>query len=259
MNLSLALLFLVLGLVIGSFLNVVIFRMDDLKSILNSRSHCPNCKQILKWYDLIPFISFILLRAKCRFCGKDISWQYPLVEIGTGILFLLLYLSFGVTFGAIFYLIIFSLLIVVFVYDLKTELTPELFVWIALVLAFLGGSYFGHFGFINMVYGALVGGGVLAILVYGSILFGGAKEKWMGIGDIKLGVILGFLVGFPAAIFGLFLAFLIGSVVGLIYIKVAHKTIKDSLPFAPFLILATFLTLIFGNTIIGWYMGTFIV
>lgn len=252
MNLSLSLLFFVIGLMIGSFLNVVIFRMDDLKSILNSRSHCPNCKQILKWYDLIPFISFILLRAKCRYCGKDISWQYPLVEIGTGLTFLLLYLSFGVSFATIFYLIIFSLLIVVFVYDLKTQMTPEIFVWITFVLALLGSWYFGNLGFTSMLYGGLIGGGSLALLVYIS------KEKWMGAGDIKLGAILGLLTGFHSAIFGIFLAFLLGSVAGLIYIKTAHKTIKDSLPFAPFLILAAFLTLIFGNTVINWYFGTFV-
>jgi len=252
MNFSLSLLFFVLGLTIGSFLNVVIFRMDDLKSILNSRSHCPNCKQILKWYDLVPFVSFILLRAKCRYCGKEISWQYPLVEVSTALTFLLLYLSFGLSWATIFYLIVFSLLIVVFVYDLKTQMTPEIFVWIALVLVFLGSWYFGSLGFMNMIYGGLIGGGSLALLVYIS------KEKWMGAGDIKIGAILGLLVGFHSAIFGMFLAFFLGSIAGLIYIKIAHKTIKDSLPFAPFLILASFLTLLFGNTVINWYLGTFV-
>ncbi len=252
MNISLSLLFLVIGLVIGSFLNVIIFRMDDLKSILNSRSHCPHCKQILGWYDLIPFISFVLLRAKCRYCGKSISWQYPLVEIGTGLSFLLLYLSFGLSLAAIFYMIIFSLLVVVFVYDLKTELTPEIFVWIALILTFLGSWYFGNLGFMNMIYGGLIGGGSLALLVYVS------KEKWMGAGDIKIGIILGLLVGLHLAVFGLFLAFLLGSIAGLIYIKIANKTIKDSLPFAPFLILASFLTLLFGNIITSWYFGSFL-
>ena len=252
MNLNLVLLFLVLGLVIGSFLNVVIFRMDELKTILNSRSHCPHCKQILQWYDLIPFISFVLLRAKCRYCGKSISWQYPLVEIGTGLTFLLLYLSFGLSLAAIFYMIVFSILVVVFVYDLKTELTPEIFVWIALVLTFLGSSYFGNLGFMNMIYGGLIGGGSLALLVYVS------KEKWMGAGDIKIGIIQGLLVGLHLVVFGLFLAFLLGSIAGLIYIKISKKTIKDSLPFAPFLILASFLTLLFGDIITSWYFGTFI-
>lgn len=252
MNLSITILFLIFGLIIGSFLNVVIFRIDDLKTILSSRSHCQNCKQILKWYDLVPFISFIILRAKCRYCGKNISWQYPIVELGTALIYAILYLTFGLSLAVFFYLIIFSILIIVFVYDLKTQMTPETFVWIALVLSALGGWYFGDFGFLNMIYGGLAGGGILAFLVLVS------KEKWMGSGDIKIGLILGFLTGYPVAVAAIFLAFLIGSIAGIIYIKVAHKTMKDTLPFAPFLIFATFISLIFGNAIISWYLGTFI-
>ena len=252
MNLSLMILFFILGLVIGSFLNVVILRMDDLRSILNSRSHCQNCKKILKWYDLIPFLSFVLLRARCRYCGKNISWQYPIVELSTAVVFAILFFAFGLSLATFFYIIVFSLLIVVFVHDLKTQMTPEAFVWIALILSALGGWYFGNFSFLNMIYGGLIGGGVLAFLVLIS------KEKWMGSGDIKIGLILGLLTGYPVAILGIFLAFLLGSVVGLIYMKIAHKTIKDALPFAPFLVSATFISILFGNLIINWYLGTLI-
>ena len=131
-------------------------------------------------------------------------------------------------------------------------MTPETFVWLALVVSVLGGWYFGDFGFLSMIYGGLVGGGVLAFLVLIS------KEKWMGSGDIKIGLILGFLTGFPVAIFGIFAAFLLGSIAGLIYMKVANKTMKDTLPFAPFLILSTFICLLFGNLVINWYLGSFI-
>jgi len=252
MNITLLIFFFIFALILGSFLNVVIFRIDDLKSILNSRSHCQNCKKILKWYDLVPFISFVLLRAKCRYCGKPISWQYALVELGTALVYAILYLAFGLSLATFFYIIIFSLLVVVFVYDLKTQMTPEAFVWAALTVSILGGWYFGDFGFLNMLYGGLIGGGVLAFLVLVS------KEKWMGSGDIKIGLILGFLTGFPVAIFGIFAAFLLGSVAGLIYMKVANKTMKDALPFAPFLITATFISIIFGNLVINWYLGSFI-
>ena len=245
-------LFFIIGLSIGSFLNVVIFRIDDLRSIWKSRSHCMNCKKILSWYDLIPFFSFVLLKTKCRYCGTKISWQYPIVEIGTALVFVLLYLTFGISWALIFYLIVFSLLIVVFVIDLKTQMTPETFVWAALILTILGGWYFGGFGFLNMIYGALVGGGLLAILVYVS------GEKWMGAGDIKIGLILGALTGYPVAFFGLFLAFILGAVVGLIYIKLRQKTIKESLPFAPFLIFSTLAALIFGNAVVNWYLGAFL-
>ncbi|MCL5410329.1 MAG: prepilin peptidase [Patescibacteria group bacterium] len=252
MNTMYLILFFLFGLIAGSFLNVVIFRMDDLKSILSSRSHCPSCKKILKWYDLIPFISFVLLRAKCRYCGKNISWQYPLVELGTAVVYAVLFFAFGLSLATFFYSVIFSLLIVVFVYDLKTQMTPEPFVWAALILSTLGGWYFGNFGFLNMIYGGLIGGGILAFLVLIS------KEKWMGSGDIKIGLILGFLTGYPVAVLAVFLSFLMGSIAGLIYMKAAHKTIKDALPFAPFLISATFISILFGNLVINWYLGTLV-
>ena len=126
------LIFLVLGLIIGSFLNVVVFRIDDLKSILYDRSHCQSCKKILAWYDLIPFLSFFILRARCRNCGQPISIQYPLVEVGVGLLFVFLYLMFGLSWTLAYYLIIFSILTVIFVYDLRTQTVPEMFVWVTL-------------------------------------------------------------------------------------------------------------------------------
>lgn len=254
MTLSYAILFLVLGLAIGSFLNVVILRIDDLKSILSDRSHCPKCKEILKWYDLVPFLSFIMLKAKCRYCGEKISWQYPVVEISTGLLFLFLFLTLGLSWALIYYLVIFSILIVVFVYDIKTQTVPEVFVWIALILSFFGGWYFGGFQIVSMLLGGLVGGGFLALLVYIS------KEKWMGAGDIKIGLILGFLTGYPAVLFTLFIAFILGSIVGVIYIlykdkQINKQALKESLPFAPFLIFATIIGITYGNMIVSWYLS----
>lgn len=244
-------LFFIFGLVIGSFLNVIILRIDDLKSVISSRSHCPNCKKTLAWYDLIPLLSFIVLRGKCRSCGKAISLQYPLVEFFTGLLFVFLFLMFGLTLTAFFYLIIFSLLAVVFVYDLKFQMVPEIFVWIVVILSLLGGWYFGVFGFWNMLLGGLIGGGFLALLVLVS------NEKWMGAGDIKIGLILGFLCGYPNVIFGIFSAFILGSIVGLFYIGMKKKTLKTALPFAPFLILATLIAVTYGRAVISWYWGSY--
>lgn len=244
--------FLILGLIVGSFLNVVIFRIDDLKSIINTRSHCQNCKKIIAWYDLIPFLSFFILRARCRNCGEKISVQYPLVEGFTGLLFAYLYLMFGLGWGLLFYLIVFSILLVIFVYDLKTQTVPEPFVWIALILSLLFGWYFGGFGIINMLLGGLVAGGFLYLLVYSS------KEKWMGAGDVKIGLILGFLTGYPRAIFALFFAFIFGSVVGLMLIYFKGKNLKTAIAFAPFLIFSTLFSLTYGQVFINWYMNLFI-
>jgi leader peptidase (prepilin peptidase)/N-methyltransferase len=239
------------GLVIGSFLNVLILRSESLKTILYTRSYCPKCKHTLSWKDLVPVFSFVFLRGKCRYCGGKISPQYPTVELVNGLLYLLLFYFFGLSSSFIFYCIVGSLLLVIAVYDLRTQYTPELFVWIALVLAVIGGGYFGNLSLKEVIYGALIGGGLPALLVLVS------KEKWMGSGDIKIGLILGFLLGYPNVIVALFLSFVIGAIVGIIYIKIKDKTIKDSLPFTPFLIFSMFAALLWGERIINWYLGSF--
>jgi leader peptidase (prepilin peptidase)/N-methyltransferase len=257
MTIAQSILFFLIGLAIGSFLNVVIFRIDELSTIIKDRSRCPKCKKTLAWYDLIPFLSFVLLRARCRYCNEKISWQYPLVEVSTGILFLLLFLTFGLSWGLIFYLIVFSLLIVVFVYDIKTQMVPEIFVWIALALASLGGWYFGEFTFLSAIIGSLIAGGFLGFLVYFS------KEQWMGAGDVKIGVILGLLTGYPNVLVALFAAFVFGSIVGIILILSKQKTIdrqslKLTIPFAPFLILGILFSMVWGSEVINWYLNLFL-
>lgn len=246
-----AIIVFLIGLSVGSFLNVVILRLDDLESIVKERSHCTKCKNTISWYDLIPLLSFMLLKGKCRSCSDKISWQYPIVELSVGLLALLIFFYFGLSFGGVFYFVIFVLLFIVFVVDLKTQTVPEEFVWIALVIAVLGSWYFGGFGILNMVYGGLVGFVVPAFLVIVS------KEKWMGSGDIKIGLLLGLLVGFPAAVLMVFLSFILGSIVGLIYVAKKSKKLKDSLPFAPFLISSGLITLLWGHYIINWYLGNF--
>lgn len=238
------------GLAIGSFLNVLIFRSDELKSVLNSRSHCMHCKKEIRWYDLIPVISYILLRGKCRNCGKNISIQYPLVEAGTAGVFLSLYLTFGMTWQAVFYALIFSIMIVIFIYDLKTQYILDVFSWPALILSLGLGWYFGHLSLTSVAYGVLTGAGLLAVLVLVS------KEKWMGMGDIIIGAAFGAMLGYPRSLAFIFIAFVLGSIVGLVLIASKKRGLKDAVPFAPFMIAAGFITLIWGQTIVNWYLGT---
>jgi leader peptidase (prepilin peptidase)/N-methyltransferase len=250
------LLFLI-GLAVGSFLNVVIFRIDELSTIIRDRSHCPKCKQVLAWYDLIPFLSFVLLKARCRYCNEQISWQYPLVELGTGILYLLLFLNFGLSFALAFYLLVFSILVIIFVYDARTQTVPELFVWIALLISLIGGWLFGGFTILSAIIAAVIAGGFLGILVYFS------KERWMGSGDVKMGVTLGLLTGYPGVLVALFSAFMLGSIVGIIaiilkYKSLTKKSLKLALPFAPFLIAGILVSLVFAPKIINWYLNLFI-
>jgi leader peptidase (prepilin peptidase) / N-methyltransferase len=257
MTIIYSILFFLIGLALGSFLNVVILRMDELKTIVSDRSHCPSCKKTLAWYDLIPFLSFLMLKAKCRYCSARISWQYPLVELGTALLFVILYLNFGLSWGLLYYLVVFLFLIVIFVYDIKTQTVPEIFAWIALLAAITGGWHFGEFSFLSGVIGAVIAGGFLAVLVYFS------KEKWMGAGDIKIGLILGFLIGYPNVFIALFGAFVFGSIVGIILIFAKNKTItrqslKISVPFTPFLIAGILFALVIGAEVFRWYTHLFI-
>lgn len=244
-----AIIVFITGLAIGSFLNVVIFRIDDLKSILNTRSHCLHCQKHIKWYDLIPLFSFVILRGKCRSCGKRLSPQYPLVEGATALAFLLLLLKFGISWALVFYALVFCLLIVIFVDDVKTQFVADILSWPLLIICIAGGWFFGHFGLLDLVLGVLIGGGILALLVVIS------REKWMGAGDIFIGSALGALLGYPRAILLIFFSFVIGSLIGLLLIAFKKKGMKDAVPFTPFLIIAALIALFYGSQIIDWYLG----
>jgi leader peptidase (prepilin peptidase)/N-methyltransferase len=240
---------IITGLVVGSFLNVVIFRMKELHTVINTRSRCPECKTEIKWYDLIPFLSFVLLRTKCRNCGKQISWQYPIVEIGTAILFLFLYSEFGFSYQLIMQLILAFFAIAIFVYDLKNLEIPDEMLYPAIVIAVLNLAFFHPSSFLNGIYGILICAGFLGLLYLLGI------GKWLGFGDVKLGILLGLMSPFPFAILTLFLAFAIGSIVGIYMILIGQKTFKSEVPFAPFLIISLYLSIFYGDKIINWYLG----
>lgn len=244
----------VFGLIIGSFLNVVIYRLKELETIAHTRSHCPKCKRKLAWYDLIPFFSFILLKTKCRYCGKPISWQYPLVEIGTALIFTCIYWHFGNTILTYFLILISCFLIVIFVYDLLHFIIPEEMIWPAIILAILYlcispflSSYF--LPLTSSLIGATIAAGFITLLVLIT------RGKGMGVGDIKLGFLLGLLNPYPLTFFSLFIAFGLGAILGIFLILMKKKTFKSAIPFGPFLIIGIFATLFWGEKIVAWYMN----
>ena len=245
----------IFGLIIGSFLNVVILRFDDLKSILKTRSHCVKCKKQIAWYDLFPFFSYLLLRGKCRSCKEKISLQYPLVEIATALVFSLLFWKFGFSLEFAVLLVISSILMVVLTYDILHLLIADFLIWsaIGVWIVFLAVSYlFLHqplYLILDSLYGAAALGGFLGLIVLIS------WEKWMGIGDIKLGFLLGAIVAWPTVLFSTFAAFALGSIISLALIFSRKKTMKDMVPFAPFLILGAYVALFWGDRIINWYLG----
>jgi leader peptidase (prepilin peptidase) / N-methyltransferase len=237
------------GLIVGSFLNCVIYRMEKGESFLSGRSYCPYCRHKLGFLDLVPVIGFLFLRGKCRYCREKISLQYPLVELLTGFIFLLIF-YFQFPLGQFFFLLILSaLLIIVFVYDLKHYLIPDKVVYSAIVLTFI---YLIYSTFrLDHLWSALgLAGFFLAIVLI-------SREKWMGMGDAKLGFLMGLLLGWPDVIVALFLAVFIGAIMGIGLIVMGKKGMKSEVPFGPFLVTGTFIALFWADRLINWYFNFF--
>ena len=264
MSLIFHLITFIFGTCIGSFLNCLIYRLNSKQSFLRGRSFCPDCKHKLSFFDLIPILSFIVLKGKCRYCGKKISGQYPLVEIATGGLFLLiLNLQFGGSQFSIFnlltsirffyLLIISSLLVVIFVYDLKHYIIPDRVIYPAIGITFFYQLIYSFqtvgpnfWSFLLSAFGA-AGFFFLIWLV--------SKGEWMGFGDVKLGFFMGLFLGWPNILVALFSAFFIGAIIGIGLIILGKKTLKSQVPFAPFLIIGTFIALFEGQNLINWYIN----
>ncbi|KKR21365.1 MAG: Type 4 prepilin-like protein leader peptide-processing enzyme [Candidatus Moranbacteria bacterium GW2011_GWA2_39_41] len=269
------LIFFVFGLIVGSFLNVVVYRLNVAESFVTGRSHCTHCKTNIAWYDNIPVISFILLKFRCRNCKEKISWQYPLVEIFTGLLFALIgYKFFDATVvatwvSAIYYLGIVSFLLVIFVYDFLYMEIPGLALWPAMGYVIVFNLFFDWVGLKGGI-GGQGGVGILDGLVYAGTL--GAvvafafffamvaisKEKWMGMGDAYLVILLGLILGWPNILLALMLAFSLGAIFGVVLILAKQKKMSSQIPFAPFLVLGTLITMLWYDQIVDWYMRLFV-
>lgn len=239
MTLSLILIFLS-GLAIGSFLNVLIYRLPKRKNILG-RSYCDHCNRRLSWFDLIPLLSFALLKGKCRFCKKDIDITIPFVELITGLLFISVYIKYPILidFKLWFNLFFISSLIIIFFIDLKNEFIPNKIIYpsilVSVLYSFLNPNPF------NYILSGL--GAFLFFLVLSLI----TRGKGMGGGDIKLGLFLGLFLGFPSIVFSLYLAFLTGGIVSIILILWKKKRLKgDTIPFGPFLAILGIISIFFG-------------
>jgi leader peptidase (prepilin peptidase)/N-methyltransferase len=238
------------GTIIGSFLNVVIHRLNTGESILKNRSHCPFCNKKLTWYELIPIISFFIQGGKCRNCEKDISWQYPLVEIFTGLIFVLIFITQYLFINTCFLFVISCFLIVIFAYDLKHYLVADIIIYPAIMVSFLY-RLFEASVIIDYILASIIAGGFFLAIVLIS------KGKWMGIGDIKIGVLMGLILGMPWVLVALSLAFLFGAFVSIVLLVLKKKTLQSEIPFGPFLVFATFIVMFWGETLLNWYLNLF--
>ena len=253
-----------LGLCVGSFLNCVIYRLEQKKS-LKGRSFCPRCEHKLCWKDLFPVFSFLFLGGKCRYCKAKISWQYPAVELVTAMIFLLISkytinftrANFVVYLGLLFYFYIARALIIIFVYDLKHYIIPDKILFPAIFLTFLNLIF--NFKFLPAQAGKILNCAAAAALASGFFLavFLITKGRGMGFGDVKLATLMGLLLGFPNILVALFLDFFFGAIMGIILMVAKKKSLKSEIPFGPFLIAGTFLSLFWGSEIIQLYFKLF--
>ena len=248
-----ALLFLLLGCLLGSFGNVVILRLPKGESVVYPRSRCPHCRKNIAFYDNIPVISWLMLGGRCRSCKTRISWRYPLVEALTGFLFLALYLLVGPSWKLLEYAVLTWGLVTVSFIDLDHRIIPDAISLPGIVLGLLGGAL-GERGWVDALLGMAVGGGFLWAVAYVYWIF--RKEEGMGGGDIKLLAWIGSVLGWTSVPYIILSSSLLGAVVGL-GLMVRGKGLKTAIPFGPFLALAA-LTYVFGGQgLANWYITLF--
>lgn len=255
--------FFILGLLVGSFVNAAVWRLHSGERLINDRSRCPRCAHQLAVIDLIPIVSWILLGGRCRYCGARISIQYPIVEVLTGVVFALSAgvwpLETTVDYAMFsFWLVLVTGFLILAVYDLKWMLLPDkvllplllpaigLVATRALAADAAGGVIINH-----------LGAALLAGLFFYS-LYGYSRGRWMGAGDVKLVALLGLTLGLADTLIALLLAFNTAAIVSLALIGLKRLTRKDLLPFGPFLIGGAIVAMLYGQQLFEAYLRTFL-
>ncbi|MDP2684012.1 MAG: prepilin peptidase [bacterium] len=247
---------LVFGLSIGSFMNAWVWRTREKLGITRARSICPKCRMQIAWYDNVPVLSFLILRGICRKCDEKIDYQYPLIEIWCGAIFLLIALSANngnlspeINLVIIRDWIIVTLLTFVFLYDLKYREILNFTTLIPGVILFLLSLMFGWSTWGSMLLGAGFGAGFFLFLYIIS------KGSWIGGGDVRLGFFMGIILGWPNVLVAFFISYLTGAVVSLLLIALKKKTIKDETAFGTYLVFGTIMAMFWSDNILKWYIG----
>jgi leader peptidase (prepilin peptidase)/N-methyltransferase len=240
----------VIGLCIGSFLNVVIYRLPRKKSIVSPPSRCRNCDYLLKWYDNIPVLSWLGLRGRCRKCGTGVSMQYPIVELITGALFVLVVWLTPVGPLLASRLILVCILIALFGIDLEHQILPNAITLPGIVIGLLF-SLVAPPGWKDAVIGAALGGGILYAIAWGYYLW--RREEGMGMGDVKMLAMIGAFLGWKAVLVTLVLSSFSGAIIGLLLLAVQRGNMKFALPFGTFLAIGTLIAMFVGEPLVAWY------
>lgn len=245
----------VFGLLVGSFINAVVYRLHTGESPFRGRSHCARCKRTLEAQDLVPIFSFMFLKGRCRYCKKKISWQYPIVEFVTAVLFALTYWRMAqlytdaatVAAHTVVYAVFIVFLIIIFVYDLKHYLILDVVIVPAAIFAFIANVALGEVWWKMLAAGALIAG-------FFAVQYFVSGGRWIGGGDIRLGALMGFMLSSPLAFVALFLAYIIGGIVGVGLILAGKKTMGSKVPFGTFLTVSSYIALLYGSTLLTWYL-----
>ncbi len=237
--------FVILGACVGSFLNVCIYRISEGKSIIFPKSFCPNCQHPIRFYDNIPIISYLLLRGRCRDCHEKFSYRYPVVELITALLSLLLFWKYGFSFQYLFAFIFTCALIIITFIDLDHQIIPDVITLPGIPLFLIVTFLFTDVSFLDSVLGILIGGGgfYLIAVVYQFI----TKREGIGGGDIKLMAMLGAFLGWKSLLFILLVSSFLGSIVGIAMMVVHGKDLKYAVPFGPFLSVAAVAYMFLGD------------
>lgn len=246
----------VIGLIVGSFLNVCIWRLPREEQVVRGRSHCPACSHLIPWYDNLPLVSFIWLRRRCRFCRAAISWRYPAVELLAGVSLAAVVARWGLTGPALVYAALLCALIVVTFIDAREQVIPDVVTVPGTALAVVASALWpslhetasrgGALG--ASLLGAAVGAGATYLMgVVGQWLF---RKEAMGLGDVKLMALLGAVLGWQRVLFVFFLAPVLGSLVG-VPLRVVRK--QELIPYGPFLSVAAVIVLWWGRELVAWY------
>jgi len=243
----------VLGNVVGSFLNVCIARIPAGESVVSPRSKCPKCGQPIAWYQNVPVFSYLFLRGRCAGCGVKISIRYPLVELLTGGLFALVLWYFGLGFSTPVYWVFISLLVCISFIDYDHQIIPNRISLPGIVLGFSFSFLLPGMPWLDSLLGILAGGGSLWLVAF--IYFLLTRSDGMGMGDVKLLAMIGAFLGYQAVLPVIFIASLLGSVVGLTVMVLTRSDRKLAIPFGPYLSVAAVVTLLWGDAMLDWYLS----
>jgi leader peptidase (prepilin peptidase) / N-methyltransferase len=242
--------FVVAGLLIGSFLNVVIARVPERRSLWSPGSACPGCGAAIAWYDNIPILSFLALRGHCRACSAPILWRYPIVEAITAGLFAAAALRFGATVEAGVAAALLAVLVALTAIDLERQIIPDVISLPGILAGALANLATGRVPWLESLMGIIVGGGVFFVIILAS---GGG----MGAGDMKLGAMLGAFLGWKIVLLSIFGAVVVGGIVAVSLMASGRRGRKDPIPFGPFLATGGAFGLLWGERVLQWYLSGF--